>query len=261
MQFDFEIYFILFLCIILFVCLVLFGLYLFNKNIKNIKESAHEKQQMQTRFTEELLQTQMEIQEQTFKNISQEIHDNVGQVLTIAKLHLSAFPVVNDEQVDKVKETRGLIGKALDDLRNLSHSMHGDRIAALGLLKSLETELVILENTKQFDIQLQTAGTSYSLHPQKEMVIFRIVQECLNNAVKHSHAKRITVEVHYKPDVFSLIISDDGKGFDLQTLQSSEAGLGLQNMQNRATLIGGYLTIHSTYSTGTKISFEIKNNE
>src|ERR1700743_1703483 len=107
-----------------------------------------EKQLLQIQFTEELLHTQIEIQEQTLKTISQEIHDNVGQVLSLAKLNLNTFPATADENIQvKVGDTKELIGKAINDLRDLSRSMHGDKIADLGIQEAIANELKILQNT------------------------------------------------------------------------------------------------------------------
>ena len=209
-----------------------------------------EKQLMKTQFQQELLQTQLEIQEQTLKTISEEIHDNVGQVLSLAKLNLNTFES-NSEQ--KLQDTKKLISKAINDLRDLSRSMHGDRIAELGLQQSIADELQILQKSGEFETHLKITGEPYKLLPQKEMVLFRIVQEALNNCIKYSKAKNITVALNYEKENFSLSVSDDGIGFDTQT----KTGIGLKSMQNRAQLIGGVYTIHSALDSGTTITIEL----
>ncbi|MEI2749016.1 MAG: histidine kinase [Ferruginibacter sp.] len=110
-----------------------------------------EKQAIQLRFQQELLQTQIEIQEQTLKTISQEIHDNVGQILSLAKLNLNIFPAANDEQQTKINDTKQLVSKAIIDLRNLSRSMYGDQLNELGLNDAIANELSIIRNTGQFN--------------------------------------------------------------------------------------------------------------
>ena len=154
---------------------------------------------MQSLFQNELLQTQLEIQEQTLKTISEEIHDNVGQVLSLAKLNLNTFEI-NPEK--KLTDTKQLISKAINDLRDLSRSMHGDRIAELGLQQSVADEFQILENSGEFKTHLKITGELYKLPPQKEMVLFRIVQEALNNCIKYSKAKNIILELNYAADSF-----------------------------------------------------------
>ena len=214
-----------------------------------------EKQIMKTQFNQALLQTQIEIQEQTLKTISAEIHDNVGQVLSLAKLNLNTFNTITDEPTQtKISDTKNLVAKAINDLRNLSRSLYGDKIADLGLPDAISNEFKILENSGQYNTALKIIGESYKLDPQKQMVLFRIVQEAMNNTIKHARAKNIQVTLDYKPELFTLTIADDGTGFDPSSLLSLQTGIGLKSMQNRAALIGGQLTIHSSENTGTTLS-------
>lgn len=214
-----------------------------------------EKQLMKSQFEQELLQTQIEIQEQTLKTISQEIHDNVGQVLSLAKLNLNTFEV-NPE--GKLKNTKELVSKAINDLRDLSRSLHGDKMAEIGLQEAVANELRILQNTGQFETQLKVMGEPYKLEPQKEMVLYRIVQEALHNSVKHAKAGQLQVMLNYHPALFTLTIIDDGRGFDINALESSKTGIGLKSMQNRAVLIGGVFSIRSSAGRGTEINIELK---
>jgi two-component system, NarL family, sensor kinase len=217
-----------------------------------------DKLKMKSDFEQALLQTQIEIQEQTLKNISEEIHDNVGQILSLAKLHLNTFPDDAGAKIDfKVTETKKLVSKAINDLRNLSHSMHGEKIADAGLPQAIAGELHTLQNTGQFATRLAVSGTEYKLDPQKQMVLFRIVQESLHNAQKHSAAAELWVELHYLPGLFRLLVCDNGKGFDAASLNAVQKGIGLKSMQNRATLIGGKLQVHSAIGSGACISVEL----
>ena len=230
------------------VTLVLFTLAYQSRKNRHVNE----KQLLQTQFQQALLQTQLEIQEQTLKNISEEIHDNVGQVLSLAKLNLFTFETNSGQ---KLEDTKNLVSKAINDLRNLSRSMHGDIIAELGLQQSIANELAIIENTRQFVTTLKVMGIAYKLDKQKEMVLFRIAQEALNNCIKYSKAKNITVELSYDTDQFLLSVTDDGIGFDA----TNTAGIGLKSMQNRAALIGGIFLLHSSPGKGTTISIELIN--
>ncbi len=225
-------------------------------SIQQKKKLTHfqEKQLMQTQFQQELLQTQIEIQEQTLTTISQEIHDNIGQVLSLAKLNLNTLQPGEHE---KLKDTKMLVSKAINDLRDLSRSMHGDKIADLGLQEAIANELKIIQNTGQFITELKSTGQPYKILPQKEMVLFRIVQEAMNNAIKYSRAKTIGIIIEYQSGLFLLTISDNGVGFDTNNTSPATTGLGLKSMQNRAHLIGAHLTIQSLPAEGTKIKIEL----
>jgi len=223
---------------------------------------AKEKQEMESKFQAAILQTQVEIQEQTLKNVAQEIHDNIGQVLILAKLHLNTFPMIQDEATSvKVNDTKQLVSKAINDLRDLSRSLHGDKIAEVGLPDSITNELRILQNTGLYQTMLNVSGNKYRMQPQKEMVMFRIVQECINNAIKHATAKNIDISLLYEPTVFRMAVTDNGKGFDPALLQSADTGIGLKNMKDRVDLIGGILHIRSSPGHGTKVEVELQNPE
>ena len=228
------------------------------KNKKNKQSYTHEKQKMQSQFQHALLQTQIEIQEQTLKTISQEIHDNIGQVLSLAKLNLNTFENMEsaDNQV-KINNTKQLVSKAIIDLRNLSRSMYGDIINDMGLPDAIANELKMLQNTGQFQTSLEITGELFKMSAQKEMVVFRMVQEALNNTIKHAKATSINVRLKYVANAFSLDIIDDGCGIDLLLPDKIKNGMGLKSMQNRAAMIGGELRIESEKQKGTSIFFTI----
>ena len=257
-----ELEFVIIFGFFLFALLVLFAILFLITSYKRKQNHKEQLNKLTYQKHQAILQTQIEIQEQTLKNISQEIHDNIGQVLTLAKLNLNTLPATaNAASQIKIDDTRQLITKALRDLRDLSRSMHGDKIAELGLQQAIADELKILQNSGQFTTRLQVAGDTYKLEPQKEMVIFRMVQESLNNAIKHSRAKNIEVSLQYTPAVFNLCIADDGMGFNPVTLQSAETGIGLKNMLNRATLIGANFLIDSNANHGTTITIALQNTD
>jgi two-component system NarL family sensor kinase len=212
------------------------------------------KKKAKVQLEKEILNAQIEIQEQTLKTISQEIHDNIGQVLSLAKLNLNTLPTDIEEDINnKVNDTKILVGKAISDLRNLSRSMHGERISEVGLKDAIDTELKLLQNTGQYNTNLEVMGDPFSLDPKKEIVLFRMVQESLNNCIKHAKAKNIFVQLSNQEDKYIVVISDDGIGFDEVALQSKQKGIGLRNMQNRASLINGLFSIKSTPENGTTI--------
>ena len=219
-------------------------------NQKKIREAS---------YKQELLTTQIEIQEQTFKTVSQEIHDNIGQVLSLAKLNLGTFEniesTVNQKRIESTKE---LVSKALVDLRNLSRSMYGDQFHDLGLTQTIENELKILQNTGQFQTTFQVTGEPFKIEPQKEIIVYRMLQEAINNSVKHAMAKNIDIKINYGEKAFSLAISDDGKGFDTNSLLTSKNGMGLTSMKSRAAMIGGAFIIDSQVDKGTTISFTLE---
>jgi two-component system NarL family sensor kinase len=210
---------------------------------------------------QELLKTQLEIQEETFKNISQEIHDNIGQVLSVVKLTLASAPLKKDDPAyEYLQDSKQMIGSVIDDVSNLSKSLHPDRIIKIGISDAIKFELVKLRKTGQFTTTFEPPEREVNLSSKNEILLFRVVQENLNNIVKHSGAKNIAVTMQHTAQAIHIEIKDDGKGFDVEkTLlkTSMEKGIGLSSMVNRTKMIGGTLAINSQPGSGTTVVIDL----
>jgi two-component system, NarL family, sensor kinase len=222
-----------------------------------------EKEQLKIDFERQILESRLEIQEQTLKNISQEIHDNIGQVLSLLKLTINtmytADPLTLQQKIGTSKE---LVTKAIKDLRNLSKSLNTDYVTEMGLFRSVEYELEMLQHASSFHVDIKSQGEPYRLDYKKELIIFRIFQELLQNIIKHANATSITVNFTYDSQYFLLEISDNGNGFnmpDVNVIRSDgqKGGLGLRNMEHRATLISGQFQIESTPGKGTNAKIKL----
>ncbi|HTR28584.1 MAG TPA: ATP-binding protein [Puia sp.] len=214
-----------------------------------------EKQQIENQFQEELLKTRLEIQEETFRTISQEIHDNIGQTLSFIKLNLNTInPVLPQREEEKWRESKELLTKVIQELRNLSRSLNTDFIQEIGLVSAVKQQLDLLERSGVYQIALKVSGDKWSLSAGRELVLYRVVQELLNNIVKHAEAHTIQVSMDFEPHRMTVAVSDDGKGFEVDNVAASQsAGLGLRNIINRISLIGGIISINSTVGVGTRI--------
>lgn len=226
------------------------------------RKNKSEKEEMKLLFKQTLLQTQLEIQEQTLKTISQEIHDNIGQVLSLVKLNLGTMePNKPAELQEKIADSKILVGKAIRDLRDLSKSMNTDNIEALGLERAIEYETDLIRKSG-YKAVLNIRGRIQRLEPQKELILFRIIQEVLNNFIKHADATAISIDINYTESECSLCIHDNGKGFDSSSVKEGNAGqsLGMRNMHERAALIGAFFSISSTIGEGTTVNIHIPFN-
>lgn len=214
---------------------------------------------LQLNFQKEILKTQLEIQEQTFQDISQDIHDNIGQVLSLAKLTINTIDTTKPALAgEKLKESSILLSQAIGDLRELSHTLNTGFIHNTGLVNALEQQLQTLQKTKLYTTELILAGEEEAFDPQKELVLFRIAQELLNNVVKHAAATHITVTVDFKPVLLRLEIADNGKGFDPRLLpKNGNCGIGLGNVQSRIDLIKGTCSIESEPGRGTRVTVSL----
>jgi len=206
---------------------------------------------------QELLKTQLEIQEHVFKDISQEIHDNIGQVLSVIKLTLASAPVYKDDPAyEYVQDSKTMISGVIEDISDLSKSLHPDRVLKIGIAEAVQFELAKLEKIGLFKTTMKHPEKHIVLSTKNEIFLFRIMQEILNNIVKHSGAKNVSVVMSFDGENTGIVIKDDGKGFDVEkTLQKSsmERGIGLSSMMNRTKMIGGTFTINSAPGFGTTI--------
>jgi signal transduction histidine kinase len=213
------------------------------------KRHIEEKEHLKTTFQQELLKTQVEVQEQTLTNISREIHDNITQVLSFVKLNLGMIEGADEKTKSKINESRELVAQTINDLRNLSKSLSFEHIALLGLVKTLEIEASRINNSGLLNVTLHIDGDPISLGEQRELVLFRIFQEALNNTLKHSGAKHLKINLQYSDHLFNLTLEDDGVGFS-NILLAGNSGAGLKNMKNRAALIGAAANIESAPGKG-----------
>lgn len=208
-----------------------------------------------------LLKTRLEIQEQTFQNISREIHDNIGLALTLAKLNLNILePGRLGRSKELVGESINLISKSIEDLSDISKSLNSEAIGEQGLINALQLEIERLKRLNRFKLECVVSGTPVYFESQKELLLFRIVQEALNNIIKHAEAKRIILEVCFSSTEVTLRISDDGKGFSYandKNMIQSKMKAGLSNMKIRASLINGIMRIESVIGKGTTITVTV----
>ena len=220
-----------------------------NKRLQAIQET----EKMQAAFNQQLLQSQLEMQEHTSNMISAEIHDNVGQILSLAKVQLNLID--QGETLDRtlLADAKESVSKAMTDLRDIAKSLNSERIKLSSLQEITELELQRVNRLGLMITSLKTNGETKNLQEQKKLIIFRIIQEGLQNIIKHSKAKKIKICFHYEKDILRIEVADNGTGFD-KTLLEKKEGLGLQNIISRALVIGGEANINSVPGQGTVIT-------
>ncbi|HRE51114.1 MAG TPA: ATP-binding protein [Flavitalea sp.] len=225
--------------------------FLFRQNIEDIKVS-HEKN---------LLRTQLEIQEQTLMNVSRDIHDNISLSLTLSKLYLNSLSYADPAEIpEKISISASLIGEAIQNLSNISKSLNTDIINHFGLLKAIENEIAALRKTGLFEIQYEVSGIPVFMECQKELILFRIVQEAFNNIIKHAQAKKISLHLRYGASQLELQVSDDGIGFSpehIHTCRKTKPTAGLNNIRQRTKMLNGACCIDNIPGSGAAIKISV----
>jgi signal transduction histidine kinase len=238
----------IFVLLLMIAVFFLFRIYLKRKNTLLL-----EKQRMAVQFEQTLLQSKLEIQEQTFADISREIHDNIGQVLSLARINLNTLNVPADNS--KINLVDELMEKAITDLRNLSHSLDADMIRNKGWLEPTQKLLRDLEKSGKYTAHLIISENPPTLGNAKPIILFRMIQEVINNIIKHAGANSINLNVSKDNERLLISIKDNGKGFSKEKIS---AGAGLRNLENRARMIAADLHVDSEVGAGTTVTISVK---
>lgn len=223
----------------------IFVVVLFSVFQKRKNKLLEQQKEAEEKFESEIAETQIEIREETLRNISWELHDNIGQSLTLAKIQLQ------NSSPENIGEVSEIITKSLNELRALSKLINPEFIKNIELKEAVQLEIDRFNRLNFIESSLQTYGERRKINEKTSMIIFRILQEFFSNTIKHSKATKLDVELRYGEDELEIIAKDNGIGFDKE--QTQDVGLGLKNIENRANLIGAKVQLLSVPEEGTQL--------
>ena len=222
---------------------------------KNVRRKAAER----PKLNNELLQQVIQSQEEERKRIGHDLHDDIGTQLSAVKLHLNnIITKVNNEQMLKdIYSLNQEIDGTVQKVRDISHQLLPTTLEKMGLTSALNELCNRIKKTGEISINCRETGNSRRFDRMKELGFFRIAQELINNAIKHSDASSLSLELIRKEELVSFSIEDDGKGFDYQALKQREAldigGLGISNIEARSNAIGAFVMYDTMPGKGTKV--------
>ena len=250
---DFLITLTTFIILIVVLMMVLiYGVF-----IKKKSQLLLAQQKKEAIFEQELAISQVEIKEQTLNYIGQELHDDLGQKLSVARLMTSKI-ILSDpnERNEIVTEINLLVGECIQDIRNLSKVFITKQVEHFGFVESLEREISRIKRLELMDVDFVINNRYLTINKDHALILFRTVQECINNVIKHSKAKKFFLIVEDQPANLIVIVHDNGIGFNKKS--QTYDGSGLKNMRNRTKIIGADFNIESTENEGTKILINYK---
>lgn len=234
------------LIILVIIIIIFFVIFQTKKNNYIIEMHAAEQ-----KIEQEIAKSQMEIQEQSLKNIGWELHDNVGQILSTAKMQLSILQrKLPEEHKPAIGEIGNLIGDSLQEIRLLSKTLNHEVVRNIGLIRSVGFELERFNRLNFLKASLAVEGLEVAIDQRDEIIIFRILQEFFSNVVRHSKATELTVLLQFFHDRLEIMARDNGIGFDPETTLVTS---GLINMKSRALMIGATYTIRSAPNQGVNL--------
>ena len=219
-----------------------------------------EKQLLEEHHKVELLNSQLVVQQQTMQFIGREIHDSVAQKLTLASIFSQKMEFENQHPdiTSDISKVSGIINDSLNELRELSRSLTNNRIQDIAFSSLLKEECERVNDTGVCKAILEYRNDK-QLNVTAKSFLLRIVQEFIQNSLKHADCDFIHVRFMDQGDGVQLQLQDDGKGFDSNN--KAFKGIGLNNMKRRAVLLGATYTLHSEPGKGTTITLFIDNEK
>lgn len=207
-----------------------------------------------------LITAQLEIKEETLRQVGYELHDNIGQLMTLAKIHANSLHKLHP--TEHTLQTINSISKALEELRKLSKSLDSNALKNLSLVNLISQILQQIEKLDAIHCTINVENSEYEIDHGVKIILFRTTQEILTNALKHSKADQICINLKFGEHELILEITDNGIGFDPALMPTVEGnGTGINHIQNRVGIIGAKLHIESYPNKGTKFIITYPTNQ
>jgi signal transduction histidine kinase len=205
-----------------------------------------------------LLQSEIEIKEETLLNVSRELHDNYGQIASLIKINLSMISkdLLNKDLL-KVSESIVLTKQLINDIKSLSSSLNGGNIKKIGLLRMVENEVEKINRMGRVVLLFEHEYDLFLLNDEQAVILYRIIQEIFNNMLKHAEAKNSSLSLSSSSKRVLLNYKDNGIGFNKELLNENTRS-GLSNIQERSILMGAKFELNSTIGQGTEIIIRIE---
>lgn len=224
------------------------------------RKRAEEKLKKSSRLLRELATHLQSVREEERTTIAREIHDELGQVLTVLKIQLSLLGnKLSPDQFtlkEKVISLTDLIDQSVESVQKISSKLRPTILDELGLIAAIEWQTEEFEKLTNINCSIVLPKEDLHLSTEKSTAIFRIFQEALTNIARHSEAKKVAISLITENSILYLEIADDGKGITQEQLKDFKS-LGLRGMEERAMIFGGTVSFDSIISKGTKVKVEI----
>ena len=193
------------------------------------------------------------------KRMATHLHDGIGQLLTAANMNMSVLDDYKEDEhnfANVLHKTQDILMEAMADVRTLSHQIMPNMLIKNSLSDALR-DLISKTNSPKLQIDLKMEGLKNDLNQNIQVVMYRVIQECINNTIKHAKANRVEISLIQSNTMIEAIFKDDGVGFNPLKISSKNDGLGLDNIKSRIDMLKGDLKIKSAEGQGTSIVMKI----
>lgn len=211
----------------------------------------HQLKLMKEDYDKQLMWSQIEMQEEAFAHLGQELHDDIGQLLSSTKLLINVTQRSMQEIPDTLQIAEDTLSTAIQHLRALSKSFSRQWLDQFSLVENLKAEVERINSSRAITVKFTYELVELPLQAEPQIILFRIIQEAMQNCIKHARPQVIDISIRKADQQLILIIADDGSGFDKDSMAS--IGMGIRNMQHRTSLLGGDIRWEVTTAGGTAV--------
>ncbi|KAA9327292.1 tetratricopeptide repeat-containing sensor histidine kinase [Adhaeribacter soli] len=242
----------------LLIAIVIIAAFLYSR--RRLKQHLKEKQLLLVTQKQRSLAV-VEAEEKERKRIGSDLHDGLGQLLSIARLNLSGLKedldTASEMQQQLLQNALDVLDEALREVRVISHNLASDPLRQQGIARAVQLLLDQISQTDRYTIHFEAIGLKEEPVPQFiEKVVYRVIQECLSNILKHAQATHISLQLIRHEHELTVMIEDNGRGFDLHEI-NQKPGIGLKNIRSRVEYLNGTVHFDSDPTRGTIISIAI----
>lgn len=229
----------------------------------NQKKQLHKQRIQELETEKQLIATEAVLkgQEEERSRLAKDLHDGLGGMLSGIKhsfRHMKDNMVMTSENMKGFERGLDMLDSSISELRRVAHSMMPETLLKSGLDSALKDFCISINGSGAIKVTYQSYGLeNLKIDPTTSITLYRIVQELLNNSIKHAEANKAVVQITHEPGKLLLTVEDDGKGFDKQILENSK-GIGWQNILNRLAYLKGKLDIQTAPGKGTSVNIEVE---
>lgn len=214
-------------------------------------------QELENTKQQELLQATIGGQERERKRLAKDLHDGIGSLLSGLKFNLShqqRNPETSKDQAEFLADACQMLQESITAVRSVSHNLLPITLESFGLIQALQECIEPLQTPPDFSIQLKVSGQSQRLSPEAELGLLRVVQELLQNTIRHAQASQTNIILEFASDGINLLYTDNGQGFSLPTIKQ---GLGIKNIYSRILALNGEIDFNNQPEPGFSASIHI----
>lgn len=226
---------------------------------KKMIQEQFKRQQLELEYQRKMMEAALESQENERRRVAGDLHDSIGAMLSTIRVSLITQARKENADLESIGQSKKMLDDTIESVRRISRDLMPSTLEKFGLTQAVKEMCERFQSTSLLPIRFLETGDIPSLEKNRELMVFRIVQELVNNALKHAQATCITVSFHGSENLL-VTVEDDGVGFNAEEHKNdrrSGKGLGLFNIENRARLLGGKIEFDKERKAGSRIALTI----